>query len=326
MAGSPPTVYLLHGEDEFGIAGFLAELSARLGDPTTASLNTTRLEGSAFSIDELRSAAFAMPFLAPRRLVVVVEAQSRLPNKELREKFTGLLEQMPPTAAVVLVERRSLVDNDWLLTWVRQAGARGFVRNYPLLSEGEMVRWLQDQARHAGGEISAAAAGLLARMVGSETRMAFQELQKLLAYVNYSRTVQTEDVEALGIPVFHETIFALVDALAVQDGKNASRLLRNFLDEHDPGYVFTMITRQFRLLLLAREVLDGGGTEQDVKAGTGMKTLYEARKITAQARRFSLSTLESAYRRLLEIDTSIKTGQIDDEVALDSLVAGVTTP
>jgi DNA polymerase-3 subunit delta len=326
MAGSPPTVYLLFGEDEFGIAGFLAELSARLGDPTTAALNTTRLEGSAFSIEGLRSAAFAMPFLASRRMVVVLEAQSRLPNKELREKFTGLLDQLPPTAAVVLVEHRSLADDDWLLAWARQAGPRAFVRSYSLLNEGDMVRWLQDQARHSGGEISAAAAGLLARMLGTDARMAFQELQKLLAYVNYSRAVQTEDVEALGIPVFHETIFALVDALAHQDGKSASRLLRNFLDEQDPGYVFTMITRQFRLLLLAREVLDAGGTEQDVRAGAGIKTFYEARKITAQARRFSISTLESVYRKLLEIDSAIKTGQIADEVALDSLVAGVTTP
>jgi len=326
MAGTPPIVYLLYGEDEFGIAGFLAELSARLGDPATASMNTTRLESSAFSIAELRAAAFAMPFLAPRRLVVVVDASSRLPNKDLREKFTGLLDQLPSTAAVALVEYRNLPEEDWLLAWVRQAGSRAFVRNYSRMHEGDMVRWLQDQARHSGGEITAAAAGLLARMVGPDARMAYQELQKLLAYVNYSRTVQTEDVEALGIPVFHETIFALVDALAVQDGKSASRLLRKFLDEQDPGYVFTMITRQFRLLLLAREVLDAGGVDRDVKAGAGIKTSYEARKVTAQARRFSLSTLESVYRRLLEIDTAIKTGQIEDEVALDSLVAGVTTP
>jgi len=244
----------------------------------------------------------------------------------LQDKFKELLSQLPPTAAVVLVEHRSLAEDDWLLSWVRQAGPRAFVRNYSLLNEGDMARWLQDQARHSGGEISAAAAGLIAHMLGTDARMAFQELQKLLAYVNYARPVQIEDVEALGIPVFHETIFALVDALAAQDGKSASRLLRKFLDEQDPGYVFTMIARQFRLLLLAREVLDSGGVEQDVKAGTKLKTSYEARKITAQARRFSLSTLESVYRRLLEIDTAIKTGQIVDEVALDSLVAGVTTP
>ncbi len=62
MVGEAPVVYLLHGEDEFGIAHFLSELSARLGDAATASMNTTRLDGSATSLEELRGATFALPF------------------------------------------------------------------------------------------------------------------------------------------------------------------------------------------------------------------------------------------------------------------------
>jgi DNA polymerase-3 subunit delta len=194
-----------------------------------------------------------------------------------------------------------------------------------LLGEGEMARWLQGRARDSGGAITTAAALSLARMVGPDARMAYQELQKLMAYANFTRAVEAEDVETLGTPVFHEKIFALVDALAVQDARNAARLLRKFLDEEDAQYVMAMITRQFRLLLLAREILDAGGGERDVQAGAKLKA-YEARKVTDQVRRFTLETLEGVYRSLLEIDVAIKTGQIEDEVALDSLVAGITTP
>jgi len=325
MAGEAPVVYLLHGEDEFGIAHFLSELSARLGDAATASMNTTRLDGSAISIEDLRGATFALPFLAPRRLVIATNPLARLNTGELRKKFINLLEQLPSTTALALVEQHVLDDDHWLLAWIRQAGSRAFVRRFSLYKEGDMAQWIQAQAKQAGGQIAPAAARALAHMLGTDTRTVYHEVQKLLAYVGYQRIVEVEDVETLSIPIFHERIFALVDAMAAQDGKRASGLLRKFLEEEDPGYVMAMIVRQFRLLLLAREILDQGGQANEVKSRLKLRTDFEAGKITEQARRFPMQTLEGVYRGLLDIDEAIKSGRIEDEVALDGMVAGFTT-
>ena len=325
MAGEAPVVYMLHGEDEFGISHFLSELSARLGDAATASMNTTRLDGSAVSLEELRGATFALPFLAPRRLVIVTNPLARLNTKDLQDKFIHLLEQLPATTALALVEQRKLADDHWLFTWARGAGSRAFVRRFSLYKDGDMAQWIQGQAKQAGGQVAPAAARTLAHMVGTDTRLAYQEVQKLLAYVGYKRTVEAEDVETLSVAVFNERIFALVDALAAQDSKRASRLLRQFLEEEDPGYVMAMIVRQFRLLLLAREILDQGGPVNEVKSRLKLKTDFEAGKIAEQARRFSMQPLEGVYRSLLDIDEAIKSGRIEDEVALDGMVAGFTT-
>jgi DNA polymerase-3 subunit delta len=325
MAGEAPVVYLLYGEDEFGIARFLSELSARMGDATTASMNTTRLDGSTASLEELRGATFALPFLASRRLVVSTNTLARLSTQELRDKFIQLLEQLPASTALALVEQHKLADDHWFLTWSRRAGSRAFVRRFSLYKEGDMAQYIQTQAKQSGGQISHAAARALAHMVGTDARLAYHEVQKLLAYAGYGRSVEQEDVETLSVAVFNERIFALVDALAAQDGKNASRLLRQFLDEEDPGYVMAMIVRQFRLLLLAREILDQGGQANEVKSRLKLKTDFEAGKITEQARRFSMETLEGVYRSLLNIDEAIKSGKIEDEVALDGMVAGFTT-
>jgi DNA polymerase-3 subunit delta len=325
MAGEAPVVYLLYGEDEFGIASFLSELSARLGDAATASMNTTRLDGNTVSLEELRGATFALPFLASRRLVVSSNTLARLNSEELREKFIHLLEQLPASTALALVEQHKLADDHWMFAWARQAGSRAFVRRFSLYKEGDMAQWIQGQAKQSGGQISYAAARALARMVGTDTRLAYHEVQKLLAYVGYERPVEVEDVETLTVGVFNERIFALVDAMAAQDGKNASRLLRQFLEEEEPGYIMIMIVRQFRLLLLAREILDQGGIANEVKSRLKLRTDFEAGKITEQARRFSLQALEGVHRSLLDIDEAIKTGKIEDEVALDGMVAGFTT-
>jgi DNA polymerase III delta subunit len=44
----------------------------------------------------------------------------------------------------------------------------------------------------------------------------------------------------------------------------------------------------------------------------------------SQAHHFSLSILETIYHRLLNLDESIKTGQIEELLALDTFIAGFT--
>lgn len=323
MANPPPVIYLLHGEDEFAIAQFLTEIQSRLGDATTAALNTTRLEGSSFSLDQLYASANAMPFLASRRLVILFQPLSHL-SDSLKEKFKALLDQLPPTTALVLVENKTLHPKNWLLAWAQAAGSRAYVRSFSLLKGGAMVKWIQEQAKAAGGEFTPQAAALLASLVGDDARLAYQEIQKLLAYANYQRPVEPDDVENLAASVSQGDIFAMVDALGNQDGRRAMGMLQRLLNEQDPLSIFGMVVRQFRLLLLAREVLDRGGREGDVARELRVHP-FVAGKVTAQARHFSIPTLEMVYHRLLGIDKAIKTGQIDGDLALDTLVAAFTT-
>jgi len=79
--------------------------------------------------------------------------------------------------------------------------------------------------------------------------------------------------------------------------------------------------RQFRLLLQAREMLDNGKTLGEV---TKTLKLHEfvGKKVIGQAQRFSMDILEAIYRRLLEMDESIKTGLVEPDLALEAFVAG----
>ncbi len=330
MSEVPHVVYVLHGEDEFSMAQEIGKLEAKVGDAATASLNTTRLDGRTLSFAELENAARAMPFLAERRMVVVYHPLAKMEkDPDLQERFKTLLDQVPETTALVLVEYTNLSDRKkkphWLLEWAGKAGERAFVRSYQAPKGYLLQQWIQAQAKQAGGEFTTSAAAMLGGLVGDDTRLAHQEIHKLVAYANYSRPVEPEDVDAVTALSGQVTIFMLVDALGMGDGRKAMSALHQLLDEQDVQSIFGMIVRQFRLILLAREVLDQGGSD-----GGAAKALklhpFVAEKITVQARRFSLETLEAIYRRLLEIDEAIKTGQVEFEVALDAFVAGITAP
>jgi DNA polymerase-3 subunit delta len=332
MAEAAPVIYVLHGEDEYQIAQFLSEMEARLGDPANAALNITRLEGSDFNLDQLPSIANTMPFLARRRLLILVGQLKRLTSPAAQERFLAQLEKVPPTTALVIVEYSPLTTEadrrknkiHWMEKWAAQQGERVYLRAFQLPRGAMMARRIQEQARRAGGQISTQAAELLTSLVDGDPRLADQEIYKLLAYVNYKRPIEPDDVELLTADLGQGDIFAMVDALGNQNGRVALGMLHRLLEQQDPISIFGMVVRQFRLLLLARELLDNGENRADIARKLKVPG-FVAEKLIVQARRFTLPVLEAIYRRLLDMDEATKTGRLPGDLALDTLFVALTS-
>jgi DNA polymerase-3 subunit delta len=337
MAGSAPVVYIFYGDDEFAISRAISDLEAKLGDASSAVMNFSRLDGRLTELETLESTAAALPFLAKRRIVVLEHPLARLSSPQVRKKFLGILERLPATTALVLAEYRPLLEKSerrkgkvhWLEKWAAGQGQRVYLKEYRLPKGAAMGRWIQDQAKALGGQFTPQAAVLLASLVADDPRLANQEIQKLLAYTNYHRTVEPDDVENLTADYGQGDIFAMVDALGNKDGRKAMGILQLLLEQQDPYSIFGMVVRQFRLLLLAREVIENSGqaslppTSQDIARALRVHP-FVAEKVGAQARNFTLPVLEAVYHRLLEIDEAMKTSQMNADLALDTFVAGFT--
>jgi DNA polymerase-3 subunit delta len=335
----PPRFYLLHGPDEFASAEFVAQLKAQMGDPSMASLNTTLFDGRTVTLADLIGACNAMPFLTERRLVIVEgwltkllsktedgEGEAHAPAhssaKETLASLTDYLKEQPDTTCLVLLEKRELPERHAVLKTV--AGQDWAQVKFFDLPKGEaLVKWIRARARQAGGEFTRDAAQALAE-ADNDPRALDHEILKLLTYVNFARAVEPADVEQLTPAGGEANIFNLVDALGQRQGSTALRELHQVLEKQEPLYVLGMIVRQFRLLLLTKELLDSRVTEAEVARTLGLHP-YPAGKLCKQARNFSLSSLELIYRRLLECDLDIKTGRAEAAAVLDTLVVGLTT-
>lgn len=202
-------------------------------------------------------------------------------------------------------------------------GAKVFIKDFTVLRGSRLSGWIMERARQAGGQFEPRAAGLLASLVGDDLRLADQEITKLLTYVNYERAVEEKDVNELTPLLEERNIFELVDALGNRDRKTAIGVFHQLLVDQDQMRIFSMIVRQFRLLLLTREIMDYNGTEADIARRLKLHP-YVARKISNQARRFSQNQLDTIYRLLLEIDSETKTGVMSVDINVDLLIAEIT--
>jgi DNA polymerase-3 subunit delta len=323
-------VIFLFGNDEYAMTRRLNEFVSMFADASAREMNTARLDARTMSDDDLNNAANALPFLSDHRLVLLGNPSARYADAASRQKFFDFIARMPATTRLVMREDvplrslRNKAEQDkedekhWLVKWIKKAG-HGLER-HALPAAWEMPGWIVKNAKAQGGQINQDAAARLAELVGTDTRQAAQEVTKLLTYVNWSRPVSEADVKALTTLTAEPDVFVMVDALAIGKGGEAQRMLQRLLEAQDPFSTWGMIIRQFRLLLLAREVIENGGRQDQAAQALGVHP-FVAGKAFEQAQRFTLPALEAIYHKLLEIDEAAKTGRMPLELGMQMLVA-----
>ena len=343
-------ITLLHGPDDLLRSEHLATLRAALGPAEMAELSTTWLDGRRTTIGEIRHHADAMPFLTPRRLVIVegylLQLRRRMRSSkgktddegddsdtpenlsaaaQDREHLLAYLSEVPDTTDLVLVEATTVPGNDKLIKALKRLANEGraaiVVCDAP--AERDLPGWIIDRTRRKGGEIEAAAAYDLATSVGRNLMLLDNELDKLIAYRGGAGPIRKTDVRLM-VPYTQEaSIFDMVDAIGQKNSAEATRLLRELeRDGAAPLYLLAMIVRQFRILVQVTDLQDSGLDKYEIGSKIGLHH-YPTGKAMQQSRRWRMDALLAAYDRLLETDLAIKTGKLPDDLALDLLVLGL---
>ncbi len=313
----------------------LAELREALGPPDLQSLNLSVLDGPRLTVSELRAAAEALPFLGDRRMVLVRRlfgavgrsestADSPTPRRggradgERDQQFLDYFPLIPPTTELVLVESHDFNPDHPAARLIAKLG--GEVQTGGTPRWDELTQWIERRVARKGGKIDRAAAQELSGLPADDLRQLDLMLDTLVTYAD-DRPVTTDDVHTLIHLSREVTVFDLVDAVGARNRSAALAAYRRLLQDNvSPVYLLVMLTRQIRLLLLTHDAL-----ERHENVSTAVKVHPRvAQKLTQQARAFSVERCLSAYQRLADVDQSIKTGEADEELALELLLAELT--
>jgi DNA polymerase-3 subunit delta len=111
----------------------------------------------------------------------------------------------------------------------------------------------------------------------------------------------------------------------VRDALDMIRRLQQ--DSEPPQLLLAMIVRQYRLVMLTRELLAQRARPTEMATRLGVAN-FVMQRLLRQAPLYSIDSLRRAYRLLHEADLSVKRGIHDDQTALELLVfqlAALTT-
>lgn len=331
-------VHVLYG-DSYLVPRALARLEESEETRDMFDSNRHRLDGGQLNLAELLNVCNAIPFMDPRRMVIVdgllttfegrrtgggrrnnaARTSGNAASASLRgwERLTDAIPMMPGSTVLVFTDG-SLSNGNPLLRALTDVAQ---VQPLPTPNGEQLARWVKSSVEEKGGSISPPAIRSLTDMVGQDLWALDQELEKLCLYTQGQR-IGEEHVSEMVHQAREANIFAAVDAMI--DGRQglALQLLQQLKqDGRDATYVVAMVERQLRLLALARNAMDEGAPQSDLGRRIGATSDFVLRKTVDQARRHSFAGIAYRYERLLEADLAIKTGRMEPDLALELLAA-----
>jgi len=321
------SVHLFIGNDLDAMRSAEQILIDSIGNPEMADLNIARLNGQTDNLDELVKNTALFPFGVEKRLVIYRNSLDRIQKKEDVERWQKVVENIPPSTILLLEFQtawikkkkswmwKTYTDHTWLAKWAARNDDWFSLNEFRIPSQREMPERINQMVEKEGGQIENRAAAALARLAGDDILMTRQEVRKLCTYVNGERSITEDDIALLCSVVPEEDVFAMVDAFALGDAPKALHHLKLMFANQPYVRVFSMIVRQFRLLLLAKEALQEGGSG-GAAARMGVNA-YVAQKAIQQSRRFTYDELVRIYHALYDMDGDVKRGNITPEVGLE---------
>ena len=320
-------LYVLFGNDSYSVREALREINLSLSNDF---FNTEVLEGEKISINEFNIACETVPFLSDKRVVVVNGLLERfeVPKKQSRVKrpsrvnqvkewqsFADTINTLPETTILILIDGDASHSNPL----VKAISEKGTIKQFNLLKYRELIGWIKERIKNAGGAASPAAVEALAKLVGSDLWTLSNEIAKLISYTD-GNVIQEIDVNNLVSNAQESSVFVLVDAVLSGKASVAQEIVRQLLNNGAaPNYLLTMLSRQIRLAVLTKDMLRDKKTESTIQFNLNLPD-YPFRKTMEQARKYSFEQLKVFYEKLLETDISLKTGKISDKLALNILV------
>tara|TARA_B100001750_G_scaffold115083_1_gene90816 strand:+ start:337 stop:1338 length:1002 start_codon:yes stop_codon:yes gene_type:complete len=326
--------HVLHG-DSFLVPKRLVDLINESGAPNVLEANRHRVLGSQAKPGELLSMSNALPFMDDYRLIVVegllgtAESRGRgrrrdsSPESAFAAQWQPMgdaIPQMPKTTILIFTDG-SIGANNPILRILRPVSE---VEELSAPTGEALARWVKSTVEYKGTSISPAANRSITDLVGTDLWTLDQELEKLAMYCS-GREIQESDVGEMVSQVREASIFAAVDAMIEGRPNIALRLLHQLKDDgREASYIISMVERQLRLLALARDSIDRGIPQSELKGRLGTSSDFVVRKTTEQANRHSMADIVWRYNQLLETDLAIKNGMLGPDLALE-LLAGDTT-
>ena len=238
-AGDTGPLYLLIGDDDTEKSAVAAEFSEMV-DEGLRAFSVDRLFGAEIKPDDMFDAAATLPMMAPKRIVIVFDAEKILiPKRESKaadaeqEKLEAFVKNPPAHATVVLAcgaldRRRTLVK---LLLKEAQVVDCGTIEN-----PDDAVRWVKARAERDRVPLDPSAVRTLVDRAGVDIVRLRSGLERVALYALGQPKITADDVRQVVPQTAEAADFGISNAIQRNDAAEALRELSLALDGGAPPF------------------------------------------------------------------------------------------
>jgi DNA polymerase-3 subunit delta len=247
-SGETAPLYMLVGADDMEKTAVANDFTEMV-DEGLRAFNVDHLYGGESKVDDLLHAAGTLPMMAPRRVVVIHEAEKLLiPKRESKaadeelERLEEFVKDPPPHATVIFVcgsvdMRRKLVK---LLSKEAHVVDCGTIED-----AGDAERWVKARAAKEGITLDPATSRALVERTGLDIVRLRGAIERLALYAMGQPTITAEDVrQAVPLGPEAQANWGIANAI---EGSNAAEALHQLGLALDAGARPEMVLGQVRI-------------------------------------------------------------------------------
>lgn len=305
-------IYLLYGEEAYLKKQYKDKLKAAMTSPDD-TMNFTAYEGKDTNPKEVIDLAETLPFFADRR-VILIENSGFFKNS--CEDLAEYLPQVPESTNFIFVEEE--VDKRSKL--YKAAQKVGKVVEFATQNEELITRWILSRLKKEGKNITGNVMQLFLSKTGTDMGNIDKELEKLICYTLDKDIIEAADVEAITTEQVTNKIFDMVNCIAEHNQKRALDLYYDLLTLKEPPMrIMFLISRQFQILLNVKDLTRKGFDQSNIAQKAGIPP-FAVKRNQAQAKGFSMEQLKQAITDGVEFEEYVKTGRMNDQMAVELFI------
>ena len=157
---------------------------------------------------------------------------------------------------------------------------------------------------------------------GTNLQDLINEVRKLIEYVGKGRTIKKDDIDILCTKQFESVIFDLTDSLGNKNVKMALEVLKNLEYAKEPiQKILITLYNHFKKLYIVKLCEK---YNQDILENLKLKPnqTFLVSKYKRQASFFTDMALKKFLEQLISLDENYKSGNIDLNIGLESVICG----
>lgn len=303
-------LFLMAGEDTFSL---LQEVK-RWKDAFVEKHGDTDLEeldGESCQIEQIIGSIATTPFLSEKRLVILKNFLSGRKAEEANLLIPAL-EKLSETTILVMAE---LKDPDKRTSIFKKLSSLATNRLF-LKPKGALLNtWIQrraeasayGRAQNQGTFMSTDAAAYLSSLLGDNLFALESEIQKLSLFAQ-GKSITAEMIDDVVTRSVQKSIFTMTDQLARKDFPGVLTTLRQLQEQGEEApYIFSMIVRQFRLMLEMRALAEENLPPTMIAKKMAVHP-FVVQNTLRFAKNFTAGEMKTALQKFLDIDRRLKTG------------------
>ncbi len=314
-------IYLIYGEEIYLKNIYEKRLIDSIVDESLKMMNFDIFEGKNINIQGVIDACNTLPFMNEHRLVILKNTSLIYDAKKddiaTLEKY---INDLPKTTILIFIEEKI----DKKLKIFKTISKIGSVHQMDIQSEESLVKWIINVCNKNNKAISSKEAIYMIRNIGSNMEILLNEINKLISFTN-EKTITIKDIDSICTKSVESKIFDLINSIANKNVERALAMYKNLIfNKTSPFMVLNLIYRQFKIILQTKHLQEKGHSISAIASSLSLRD-FMIKEAISQGKNFSKETVLNALKECQEIDNNIKTGKIQDELAIELLIIKYAT-